>query len=135
MAIRERRSTQGLNEAAALGMIFEGTATATGEHFFSVLVESLARALGTYGASRLELGRLALPVALGFATAKAALIVLFFMHLRHHGGGARAAVMVAVTFVLLLMGLVLGDVGLRGPPSSPGAGLPGATSHDGALPR
>ena len=50
MAMRERRTTQGLNEAAALGMIFEGTATATGEHFFSVLVENLARALGTYGA-------------------------------------------------------------------------------------
>ena len=48
--MHERRSTQGLNEAAALGMIFEGTATATGAHFFSVLVESLARALGTYGA-------------------------------------------------------------------------------------
>ena len=35
---------------AALRMIVEGTAAATGEGFFRALVESLARAMGTYGA-------------------------------------------------------------------------------------
>jgi cytochrome c oxidase subunit IV len=95
----------------------------------------IALALGTYGVSRLDLGRLELPVALAFATAKAILIALFFMHLRHQGGGATAAVLVAVTFVLLLMGLVLGDLGLRGPGPPPSAWLPLGSSGRDAPPR
>jgi PAS domain S-box-containing protein len=39
-----------LDEDAALRSILRGTATETGEHFFFALVESLAQALGTYGA-------------------------------------------------------------------------------------
>jgi PAS domain S-box-containing protein len=41
---------QTLDEDVALRTILEGTATATGERFFAALVESLAKALGTYGA-------------------------------------------------------------------------------------
>ena len=41
---------QALDEDAALRTILEGTATETGERFFTALVESLARALGTHGA-------------------------------------------------------------------------------------
>jgi PAS domain S-box-containing protein len=40
----------GLDESAALRSIVEGTATHTGDRFFQVLVESLARVLGTHGA-------------------------------------------------------------------------------------
>src|SRR5262245_42055436 len=39
-----------LDEDAALRMILEGTATETGERFFSALVENLVKALGTHGA-------------------------------------------------------------------------------------
>jgi hypothetical protein len=35
---------------AALQVIFQGTASETGERFFMALVENLARALGTRGA-------------------------------------------------------------------------------------
>jgi PAS domain S-box-containing protein len=41
---------QVLDEDAALRTILEGTATETGERFFTALVESLAGALGTHGA-------------------------------------------------------------------------------------
>ena len=41
---------QALDEDTALRTILEGTATETGERFFTALVESLARALGTHGA-------------------------------------------------------------------------------------
>jgi len=41
---------QALDEDAALRTILEGTATETGERFFTALVESLARAFGTHGA-------------------------------------------------------------------------------------
>ena len=41
---------QGLDEQAALRTILEGTATETGERFFSALVQNLAKALGTDGA-------------------------------------------------------------------------------------
>ena len=35
---------EGLDEEVALRMILEGTATETGEHFFTALVENLSRA-------------------------------------------------------------------------------------------
>ncbi len=38
------------DENAALRIILEGTATATGERFFEELVVSLSRALNTHGA-------------------------------------------------------------------------------------
>ena len=38
------------NEQTALRAILEGTASETGERFFTALVENLARALGTHGA-------------------------------------------------------------------------------------
>ena len=39
-----------LDEDAALRIILEGTATETGERFFSALVQTLAKALNTQGA-------------------------------------------------------------------------------------
>jgi PAS domain S-box-containing protein len=44
------RAPAALDEDAALRMILEGTAQATGEQFFRDLVRSLARAMGTHGA-------------------------------------------------------------------------------------
>jgi PAS domain S-box-containing protein len=43
-------SFQGLDESAALHTILEGTATETGERFFTALVENLAKAMHTHGA-------------------------------------------------------------------------------------
>lgn len=83
-------------------------------------------ALATFLFSRLELGGAELPVAMGFATAKAVLIVLFFMHLKEHRGGSRLAVGVCLTFVAVLMTFVLTDVGLRYVPTRPPGTVPPA---------
>lgn len=45
-----QKPLQGFDEATALRMILEGTATETGERFFASLVENLAKALQTHGA-------------------------------------------------------------------------------------
>ena len=50
MAKHDHFSLHGLDETTALRTIFEGTATETGERFFTSLVENLARALNTHGA-------------------------------------------------------------------------------------
>ena len=84
----------------------------------------LLLALGTFLVSRLELGKAELPVAMGFATAKAVLIAIFFMHLREHHGGSRMAVGVCVTFIAVLMTLVLTDVGFRSKPNRPPGPVP-----------
>ena len=46
----EQHPIQNLDQDAAIRLILEGTATETGENFFSALVEALSRALGTAGA-------------------------------------------------------------------------------------
>lgn len=46
----DQKPLQGFDETTALRMILEGTATETGERFFSSLVENLAKALQTHGA-------------------------------------------------------------------------------------
>jgi PAS domain S-box-containing protein len=46
----EPKALVDLDEDAALRMLLEGTATTTGEHFFSALVENLSKALNTHGA-------------------------------------------------------------------------------------
>jgi PAS domain S-box-containing protein len=50
MTVPESQPLLELDEDAALRTILEGTATATGERFFTALVQSLVRALRTHGA-------------------------------------------------------------------------------------
>lgn len=51
--------------------------------------------------------------ALSFATLKAFLVVWFFMHMSSEGLASRFSFLVAVLFVVLLVGFTLGDVMLR----------------------
>lgn len=73
----------------------------------------------TYFLSKVELGKLALPVAIAIASTKGLLVALFFMHLKEHPSASRLAVAVAVFFVLLLMGLAVADLATRFPPALP----------------
>ncbi len=61
-------------------------------------------------------------VALAIASAKSALVVLFFMHLWDHGGANRIVFVTPVFFVLLLIGLVVLDNATRFPLTNPGRG-------------
>jgi cytochrome c oxidase subunit 4 len=55
----------------------------------------------------------AVVAALAFATVKAFLVVWFFMHMSSEGLASRFSFLVAVLFVVLLVGFTLGDVMLR----------------------
>jgi len=79
----------------------------------------LLLAAGTFLCAGAKLGDWALPVALTFAAAKAALIVAVFMELGYHRGGSRFVFAVSVFFVLLLMTFVVLDVKTRFPPTRP----------------
>jgi cytochrome c oxidase subunit 4 len=70
--------------------------------------------LSTWGVAYLPLGPWHLFAALGFSTAKATLIVLFFMHARH-GNWLTWVVIISATFWLgILFVLTLGDYLTRG---------------------
>ena len=78
-----------------------------------VWVALVALATVTLFASRAVTGDLGLVVALSIATAKAVLVIAFFMHLAGGRPLHRIVFVVAICFVLLLVLGVLADVGTR----------------------
>lgn len=72
---------------------------------------------------RMDLGSANLPIAIGIATVKATLVVLFFMHLSESHGANRLVFVVSILFVMVLMAGVFGDLMTRNPLSLPG-GVP-----------
>ena len=85
---------------------------------------------GTVGVSYLPLGAFGLVVALAIAGAKAALVALFFMHLRLSTPLTRLFAGAGLVWLALLMGLTMtdyltrerADVPFRGPTESPRVG-------------
>ncbi|MBL0694417.1 cytochrome C oxidase subunit IV family protein [Comamonas sp. JC664] len=78
----------------------------------------------SFGLSRLHLGAWAVPVALGIALVKAALIAGFYMHLTERPGGPRLVVGTAGVFVVILVGLVLAEASARIWPTLPPGPFP-----------
>ncbi len=73
--------------------------------YILVAVALVILTLATIGMSFLPLGPFHVPVALGFAVAKAALVVLYFMHARYSPPVTRLVILVAlVWFSILLLG-------------------------------
>src|SRR3954470_12676107 len=85
-----------------------------------VWIALLALTGTTFGMSKVDLGHhWNLVVALAIAVAKAALVVLFFMHLWDGKGTNRLVLVVSLFFVLLLIGGVVGDMATRFPLARP----------------
>ncbi len=84
-----------------------------------VFVVLLVLAAVSYWLSRIKLGEWNLFAAMAIAFVKAALVVLFFMHLWDHGGASRLTMAVALCFIAILMGLTVADVGFRFPVANP----------------
>ncbi len=63
----------------------------------------------TVAASQLPLGRFQIVLGLGFASAKAVLIGLYFMNLRHEAAVIRVVVVGVFLWLSLLVGLVVID--------------------------
>jgi cytochrome c oxidase subunit 4 len=81
----------------------------------------LALAGLTFGLSFLPLGPLGPAAALLVATAKGALVLLFFMELVETRGSVRVALLVALALLALLLALSITDVESRRPPALPPA--------------
>lgn len=86
----------------------------------------LALTVATYGLSKFHIpGGWGVTVALGIASAKGALVALFFMHLWDQRGANRLVFLTSLVFVALLVGLTLSDNATRfrlsNPPGSEGA--------------
>jgi cytochrome c oxidase subunit 4 len=79
----------------------------------SVLVTAAATLLAltalTVAASRLDLGRFSVVLALAIAVLKASIVALFFMHLRYEGRFRAVVLVVAVAFAALFAGAVVFD--------------------------
>ncbi len=73
----------------------------------------------TYGLHHVNLGGLALPVAMLIATAKAAVVILFFMHLWDHPGVNRLVLGVSLLFLGLAIAMVFADTFTRFPLAVP----------------
>lgn len=80
--------------------------------------------IASFGASYLHLGAFALPVALVIAGAKVILVTLFFMELAVERIQMAATVITAFTLMMLLIGLMVGDIRTRAtPPLLPAIGV------------
>lgn len=82
--------------------------------------------LATWGLSRFHIpGGWGVAVALGIASAKGALVALFFMHLWDQPGANRLVFLTSLVFAALLVGITLSDNATRfrlaNPPGSEGA--------------
>jgi cytochrome c oxidase subunit IV len=82
--------------------------------YFSVWAALLVGTFITYQAAYLELGRFNAAVALTIATAKALLVVLFFMHLKNANEQLLKLVVISTIFFLfILLALSMADYGTR----------------------
>jgi cytochrome c oxidase subunit 4 len=82
--------------------------------YFGIWITLLICTYVTYKAAFIELGRFNAAVALGIATLKATLVVLFFMHVWHASEKlTKLVVLAALFFLMLLLGLTMSDYATR----------------------
>jgi cytochrome c oxidase subunit 4 len=82
--------------------------------YFAIWTALLLGTYITYIAATLDLGRFNAAVALGIATTKATLVVLFFMHVWHASEKlTKLVVIAAIFFLMLLLGLTMSDYATR----------------------
>lgn len=86
----------------------------------TVFIALLVLLLATAGAAELPLGALHFPVAMAIATAKAVLIVLFFMHLLHSHRLTMIISVASFFWLAILVILCLNDYLTRGELHIPG---------------
>jgi cytochrome c oxidase subunit 4 len=88
--------------------------------YLIVWVALLVLTGATWGLSTIHIpGAAGVAVALGIASAKGALVALFFMHLWDQQGANRLVFVTSLVFVSLLIGLVLLDNATRFPLANP----------------
>lgn len=74
-----------------------------------VLLGLLVLTLATYLAAKVDLGKLNIMVAFAIATAKGALVVLYFMHARYSSRVTRVVIGAGLGWLAILFTLTLSD--------------------------
>jgi cytochrome c oxidase subunit IV len=87
--------------------------------YVAVYVALVLLTILTFGLHEVHLGRWSLLIALAIASAKSALVALFFMHLWDQRGANRLVFLVSIVFVALLIGLTVADNATRNPLTNP----------------
>ncbi len=101
--------------------------------YLGVWLALLVLTVVTYAVAKVHLpGAWAVTVALVIASAKGALVALFFMHLWDQRGANRLVFVTSLVFVALLIGLVIADNATRFPLANP-PGTRGALPAGGAV--
>ncbi len=94
----------------------------------------LALWAASFGLSYVHLGGAALPVALGIAVVKAALVAVFFMELLRESLSMKLAIITAGALLALLIGFMVADITTRATPPLLPVGV-AAPSGAAELPR
>jgi len=89
--------------------------------YFTIFATLMVLTGLTVWVATIDLGALSSPVALTIAVAKALLVVLYFMHVRYSDGLTQIAIVAGVLFLILMIGLTMGDVVSRGWLGTPGS--------------
>ena len=90
---------------------------------YAVIFGSLM--LGTYitvRAAFVDLGRMNIVIALGIATIKATLVVLYFMHARYSPKRTQLVIVCSIFWLAIMLGLTLSDYDTRSHETQPGEG-------------
>jgi cytochrome c oxidase subunit 4 len=77
--------------------------------YATIILSLVALTLLTVGAAFVNLGRLNIAVALGIATLKATLVVLFFMHAKYVPRRTKLVIMAGIFWLALLLFMTLSD--------------------------
>jgi len=93
--------------------MLNATSTKAYRTYLLVWLALLVLTVVTWLVSYLHLGMLNVTVAMLIASAKAALVALFFMHLRYESRLLWAFAVIPLGFLLLIIGGTLADVLLR----------------------
>ncbi|HXJ19899.1 MAG TPA: cytochrome C oxidase subunit IV family protein [Polyangia bacterium] len=94
--------------------------------YFIVWILLLIFTVTTVVTGRIDLGPVNIVLALAIATIKAALVVLFFMHMTEAAGANRLVFVVSIVFVIVMMIGVFGDLWTRNPMTLPTGNPPPA---------
>ncbi|MSV30048.1 MAG: oxidase [Bryobacterales bacterium] len=94
--------------------------TISTKSYYLVFLALMAGTALTTWVAFLDLGWFNTPVALSIAWTKAMLVVLYFMHVRQSTKLTKLVAAAGVFWLLLLLGLTMGDIATRGWLGSPG---------------
>ena len=86
--------------------------------YAAVLVALLVGTVLTVQAAKVDLGRLNIVVALGIATIKMSLVILFFMHGKYSARRTKLVIVAGFFWLAIMLGLTIADYSTRHPEPS-----------------